>query len=140
MENLNKEDFKGIVNINLQGGISPITEAGNYQLVDATSNSSNNIVIRVDTSVTNGQVNIYLPLSANYSDGTSTNIYIIDTGFLASKYPINIYIKRIETKEQTDTINGTSYVTLQTDGGNICIFCLTKYTYIANGNITLPLA
>ena len=139
VENLNKAEIKKVININLQGGINPIVEAGNYQLIDNTNNSSNSIVIRVDTSVTKGTVNIALPLSTNYSDGTSPNIYIIDTGVSASVNPIIISVFSQELERNKDLINGASSIKLDTDGGNICVFCLTRNVYIANGTISSTL-
>ena len=139
-ENPIKVDVKKVININLQGGINPIVEAGNYQLIDNTNNSSNSIVIRVDTSVTEGTVNIALPLSTNYSDGTSPNIYIIDTGLLARENPIVLSVFSQGVERNNDLINGASSIQLDTDGGNICVFCLTRNVYIANGTVSSVLA
>jgi len=79
-------------------------------------------------------------LSTNYSDGTSPNIYIIDTGLLARENPIVLSVFSQGVERNNDLINGASSIQLDTDGGNICVFCLTRNVYIANGTVSSVLA
>jgi hypothetical protein len=125
------------IQINLQGAIPPIKGGGIYELVANQPGAINTVIIRVELSVIDkgNPVYIVLPATTNYSDGVSPIIYVIDNNFTATSSQIIVGTRAVLKEENNDYINGGDRVTMNVDGGNICVQCITRGVYIASGTI-----
>lgn len=124
------------IEINLQGGISPITRTGVYELIANDPATQNTVIIRVECRIPDGEeIVIVLPSSQDYSDGRSPIIYVISNNFTATTNNIILATRQYIDRENQDYINGGLSVTIDVGGGNVCVQSITTGVYIANGTI-----